>query len=598
MGARSAARLAPSKRSGATAGRAYEAEARGLRRRAAQVERLVKLGSFEADLDTGALAWSPGMYAIFGHDSERPVTVEDAFAFFDADARREIERRMDVARRTGEAYDITVPFRLPAGQQGWARIVAQVERVDGSVRLVGVLRDITHERAAEERLRLQANQDALTGMPNRRAFEVLLGQAVADNTVTALCLVDVDRFKWVNDVHGHTYGDALLKKVAARLRGAVRTTDLVARLGGDEFAVVLRGASTRTEVTRIMAAVVAAVRLPFSLDGVTLTPTVSVGASLGTGEVATDALLKRADLALYQAKAAGRDQACLYRASLRRPSRDHDRLLEQVRVGLSRGQFEAHYQPIVDLRTHVVRGWEALVRWRHPSKGLLVPGRFLPALQDPGTSVAIDDFMLDEGLRQMRQWLDADVPVTCVGVNVSGAQLRRPGLYASIVALLERHRLTPDRLKLEVLETALVERCPDEVAATLDKLARFGVVSALDDFGTGYASLTHLRTFRVERIKLDRSFVANLGTSLYDQAIVRCMIALGSDLGLRVTAEGIETAEQLDVLRRMGCDCGQGYLFGRPLHPDDVPGFLARWHAGRAEQLLGDRAGRPSLRVA
>ena len=273
---------------------------------------------------------------------------------------------------------------------------------------------------------------------------------------------------------------------------------------------------------------------------------------------------------------------------MRKEGDDHGRLLDEVRNGLARNEFEAHYQPIVDLRTQVVRGWEALVRWRHPTKGLLLPGRFLQALSDPKLSVAIDDFMLAESLRQMRQWLDAGVPVTCAGVNASEAQLRRADLVTSISALLKHHGLTPDRLKLEVLETAFVGQAPQEVAATIKRLAQLGVVSALDDFGTGYASLTHLKQFRVERIKLDRSFIANLGTSCYDQSIVRCMIALGRDLNLRVTAEGIETVEQLRLLRQMGCDCGQGYLFGRPMHPDDVPSFLTRWQAGEGKRILGE----------
>ncbi len=192
----------------------------------------------------------------------------------------------------------------------------------------------------------------------------------------------------------------------------------------------------------------------------------------------------------------------------------------------------------------------------------------------------------------MRQWLDSGIPVTCAGVNVSDAQLRRPDLVFRIKSLLHQYQLTPDRLKIEVLETAFLGQATSVVASTIDQLAALGVVSALDDFGTGYASLKHLKQFRVERIKIDRSFVANLGKDSYDDAIVRCMTALGRDLGIRITAEGIETVDQLQGLRRLGCDCGQGYLFGRPMHPDEVPGFLARWHGGEARKLLGDELNR------
>ncbi len=401
-------------------------------------------------------------------------------------------------------------------------------------------------------------------------------------------------------LHGHAVGDKLLQEIGRRLPMAVRATDFVARLGGDEFAIVLHGMSDKTDLWRRASAIVEKTRQPFDADGIVLEPSVSVGACLSGAKATTsDTLLKNADIALYKAKLDGRDQFCLFQPRLRKHVDDHGRLLDEVRTGFARNQFEAHYQPIIDLRSRIVRGWEALARWRHPKKGLLLPGSFLPALADPKMSVVIDDFMLDTSLRQMRQWLDGGVPVTCAGVNVSEAQLKRPDLVARITSLLRHYRLTPDRLKIEVLETAFIGQSMSAVAATIDQLAELGVVSALDDFGTGYASLKHLKQFRVERIKIDRTFVANLGNDSYDDAIVRCILTLGRDLGIRITAEGIETLEQLRMLRHLGCDCGQGYLFGRPMHPDDVPGFLARWHGEEAAKLLEDDGSfeLPSLRL-
>lgn len=262
-------------------------------------------------------------------------------------------------------------------------------------------------------------------------------------------------------------------------------------------------------------------------------------------------------------------------------------LLDEVEAGLNRGEFVAYYQPIVDLRTHVVRGWEALIRWQHPKRGFLLPGQFAPALVHPATSAAIDEYMLKTSLSQMRRWLDDGVPVTCAGVNVSDAQLKLDDFAEHIFELLEQYQLTSDRLKLEVLETAFLGQQTEAVARTIDRLAQGGVVSALDDFGTGYASLTHLKQFRVERIKIDRSFVANLGFNTFDHAIVNCLATLGRDLGIRITAEGIETAEQLRILRSMECDCGQGYLFSPPLTAAGVPDFLKKWHAGQAHQVFG-----------
>lgn len=574
-------------------GPCWEEVARTCQRKAEQVERLVRLGSFEVDLQTSALSWSDGTYAIFGLAPGTPVTVERALSFYSADVRHQINRQLEAAMATSEAYDLTVPFRSDAGHTGWVRMLAQVDASGGSRRLIGVVQDITQEREVEDRLRILANQDVLTGLPNRRAFQAHLDQVLATRTteVLAVCIVDVDHFKAVNDARGHAVGDRLLQEVGQRLSHAVRMTDFVARLGGDEFAVVLHDMGNKDDLGHRAAAIVEAVRQPFDADGVALEPTISVGVGLSGARVtASETLLRNSDIALYQAKLNGRDQFCLFRPRLRKQVDDHARLLDEVRIGLARDQFEAHYQPIVDLRTRIVRGWEALARWRHPQRGLLLPRSFLPALSDPKMSVAIDDFMLATSLRQMRQWLDGGVPVTCAGVNVSEAQLKRPDLVTRIATLLQQYDLTPDRLKIEVLETAFIGRATSAVAATIDRLAALGVVSALDDFGTGFASLTHLKQFRVERIKIDRSFVANLGRDVYDDAIVRCMIALGRDLGIRITAEGIETVDQLHALRRLGCDCGQGYLFGRPMHPDDVPGFLTRWHDADAAKFFGSEA--------
>lgn len=561
----------------------WRAECRRWRRKVEQAERLVKLGSFECDLDTHVLDWSDGAYAIFGADPGEPITFDQAMDFYDEATQRTIVEGVAVARATDEPFFFEVPFRSATGAAKWVRMIGQVELVHGAPKLVGVMHDITRERDVEDRLRQQANQDVLTGLPNRRAFEDHLAQGAVR---MGLCLIDIDHFKAVNDSHGHAVGDRLLQTVARRLASAVRSTDLVARLGGDEFAVVLDGLHGEAQLRRRAAALVEAVHRPFIDKGTTIEPSISVGACLA-GADDGETLLRRADIALYKAKVEGRRRFCVFEPHMIRNVDAHERLLDDVRAGLAAGDFEVHYQPIVDLRSQVIRGWEALVRWRHPVQGLLLPGRFAAALADPHTSVAIDDFVLTTSLRQMRLWLDAGVPVTCAGVNVSEAQLKRPDLVTTIESLLQQYGLTPDRLKLEVLETAFVGQSVVAIAETIDRLARLGVVCALDDFGTGYASLTHLKQFRVERIKIDRSFVAHLGASGFDEAIVRCMTTLGRDLGIRITAEGIETEEQLELLRRLDCDCGQGYLFGRPMPADQVPGFLDRWQAAEARRLLG-----------
>lgn len=249
-----------------------------------------------------------------------------------------------------------------------------------------------------------------------------------------------------------------------------------------------------------------------------------------------------------------------------------------MRLGLRRDEFDVFYQPIVDLRTLIVRGLEALVRWRHPTRGLLSPAAFAQALADPVLSARIGSFAMARSLRQMREWIDAGQPVACVNVNISESQLLHGDeLFRQVVATLKAHDLAPDRLKLEILESAFLSHQPDAIAATLARLQRLGVVVALDDFGTGYASLTHLKQFNVGRIKIDQSFIRGFCTDASNLAITRAIIDLGCNLGMRVVAEGIEELSQLALLLTARCDCGQGYLFSRPMPAEAVPDFLSRW---------------------
>ncbi len=291
-----------------------------------------------------------------------------------------------------------------------------------------------------------------------------------------------------------------------------------------------------------------------------------------------------------EAPAPGRAREPAPRGTLTEPGEPgDDRVLREVGAALRDGLILPVYQPIVDLRTGLVRGVEALARWDHPVRGILPPSEFAAALADPVLSVGIDEQVLRTALAQMRTWLDSGVPVAAVNVNVSEGQLRRPDLVEHVTALLAANRLGPEHLKLEVLETALLGRDTAQVARTVERLAGRGIVCVLDDFGTGYASLAHLREFRVERFKIDRSFVAAIVTDPFDRALTRSMIDLGRNLGIRVTAEGVETAEQLALLDEFGCDCAQGYLVGRPTAAAGLSDVVGRWHAGYAAGLRGPR---------
>lgn len=557
-----------------------EDELRRCRTMAAQTERLGRIGSWVLDLDGGALAWSEGTYHIFGLTPGHPVTLEQATGFYSGPVQARLGTVVEEAIASGQPYDITLQHTTADNTERWVRSIGQIEiGADGVRRLSGMVRDVTSECRAEDQLRHLASHDPLTGLGNRRLLLETLEQAMPaaqGGGGLTLVLLDVDHFKSVNDAHGHGAGDALLIEIARRLRAGLRGQDMVARLGGDEFALILDGAAGTTQR---LAALLALFDDPVQLSCGTLNIGVSLGAAIHLDEKSgPDTLLRNADIALYEAKSLGRGQACLFRRSLGAALEQRLSLLDEVRLGLQRDEFDVFYQPIVDLRTLVVRGLEALVRWRHPTRGLLSPAAFAAALADPLLSARIGSFVMARSLRQMRQWIDAGQPVTCVNVNISESQLLHGDeLFRQVTALLKAHDLKPDRLKLEILESAFLSHQPEAIAATLTRLQRLGVVVALDDFGTGYASLTHLKQFNVGRIKIDQSFIRGLCTDASNLAITRAIIDLGYNLGMRVVAEGIEEVSQLALLLTANCDCGQGYLFSRPMPAEAVPDFLSRW---------------------
>ena len=490
-----------------------------------------------------------------------------------------IAARIASALAFGEALDYVAPVEVPGGATRWVQVSGQCCGEEPV--LACSVRDVTLSREAEAGLVAQASQDELTALPNRRAFHQLLKEACADperSPRVAVCVVDVDMFKQVNDIHGHGFGDALLKEMARRFQASVRGTDVVARMGGDEFAILLRGIRHREDVEMLGNRLVNECRRVFESEGIVHTPSISLGIRLsGVSNPDPEMLMKQADMATYKAKQDGRDRFRLFDPTLRLEADNDETLLAEVAQGLKRGEFTVHYQPSVDFRTGGVDSWEALVRWNHPTQGLLNPGSFLPAIRNPATSVAIDDFVMDAGLAQVRRWLDAGIDVGSVAVNLSETCLKRADLPALVASLLERHRLGPDRLRVEVLESTFTGRSPEAVANTIAGLDDMGVECSLDDFGTGVGSLTNLKRFRIKRIKIDRTFVANVVKGAFDQAIAKWLVQIGRDIGIGVSAEGVETPEQLSVLRGLGCDVAQGHLFSRPVAGVDVPGFLARW---------------------
>ncbi len=447
------------------------------------------------------------------------------------------------------------------------------ERLAG---VVGLLATALHNARLLDEIRHQSLHDPLTGLPNRTLVLDRVDQALARSAGrgpshgVAVLLLDLDGFKDINETFGHTTGDELLRAVASRLEGIVDASTTVARLGGDEFVVVVVDGSAAT-IDATASRLLDAVRTPFSLlvgAPTELAVTASIGIATGPSRSAGE-LLRNADVALYEAKAAGRDRAVTFAPAMHLAVQSRLELEIDLRAALAERQFFLVYQPTFDLRSGRPSGAEALVRWQHPTRGVVAPDAFVPVLEETGLIAAVGRWVLDEACREAQLWRSRGHHLA-VAVNVSARQLEHPGLGEDVARALESSGLDPAALTLELTETVLA-RDPVSTSTRLAALRDLGVRIAVDDFGTGYSSLSYLRQFPVDALKIDRSFVSALGGSEEARALVRTLVRLGADLGLEVIAEGIEDDAQLELLRSEGCDTGQGYLLARPL----APGALA-----------------------
>ena len=439
----------------------------------------------------------------------------------------------------------------------------------------GVSRDVTAQVMAERALAHQALHDAVTGLANRLALMDRLSQALVSLDRThgrvALFFIDLDNFKTINDSLGHEAGDRVLVEVGRRLGRICRRSDTVARFGGDEF-VLLCALRADEDVRLIASRAVRAIGKRFSSDGDDLSVTASVGVIV-TSDPSTDpgTLLQQADIAMYEAKSAGRDGFRLYDSKLRvRAMANHD-FDATLRKAIDKKELFLLYQPLFSLDDQSLRGAEALVRWNHPERGVVLPGDFIPLAEERGLIASIDTFVFDEACRQLAEWVaDDTLPDDfTVAVNLSGRQLSDPRLVERVASSIRSHGVAPRQLCLEITETALIGEL-GEATTTLADLSKLGVRIALDDFGTGYSTLAHVQRLNVDILKIDRSFVEQIGGSDRDREIIGAITAMAHALGMSVVGEGIETTRQLDELTALGCDAGQGYLLAPPLPAEQV----------------------------
>lgn len=451
----------------------------------------------------------------------------------------------------------------------------QVDVAQSMANEAGVM--LEHARLYEQ-LRHEALHDPLTGLPNRILFGDRLEHALAlgrgpDRRLVGLLFIDVDDFKVINDTSGHDVGDEVLKAIAERLGRLVRPGDTVARLSGDEFAVLVEDIDN-PEVGIVMATrIVDAFQTPIHVRNRDLAVTVSVGIDWGTGATRqSDELIRNGDFAMYQAKKAGKARSRTYAATDRAAADERSALVADLRTAVARSEFVLFYQPIVDLRTGAIRGFEALVRWQHPDRGLLMPALFIPIAEDTGAIVEIGAWVLRRACEDFKGWQAAG-PDLSVSVNVSGRQLRSPRLVDLVRRVLRRTGIPPHALILEVTETVLV--ADPKAADVLKTLKALGVRIAIDDFGTGYSSISYLRRFPVDILKIDREFVQS-ADSPEGTALLQGIIGLGRSVGLDLVAEGIEEPEQAAVMVAAACQEGQGYLYARPMSAAAISGLLRR----------------------
>jgi diguanylate cyclase (GGDEF)-like protein/PAS domain S-box-containing protein len=442
-----------------------------------------------------------------------------------------------------------------------------------------VARDVSERRRAEQRLEVLATADPLTGLPNRHTFRNALERALetgrAGGVQAAVLLIDLDKFKEINDSLGHAAGDEALVALAQRMRVALGTDALLARLGGDEFAVLIEGAGVRAMATAAAASIAAALHEPIVCVGRPYHLSASIGIAIAPNDADNAAeMMRKADLAMYAAKRGG-SGAERYSPKLSRHLEQRLQLVHDLRAALAQGQFHLRFQPLVDLARGETVGAEALLRWQHPELGDVAPARFIPVAEESGLIVPIGAWVLDAACRQAREWRDQGQPAFTMSVNVAAVQLHQRDFVAVVRAALDAHGLPGTALELEITEGALVEN-DRTTLETLGALRALGVKIAVDDFGTGWSSLSYLSRLPIDRLKVDRSFISGLPKDPKSAAITRAVLTMAQGLGLETVAEGIEHADQLEFLRAAGCQVGQGFLFSRPLDPAAFAAQLVR----------------------
>ncbi len=531
---------------------------------------------FFKDRESRFIRISNAMAAYFGlADPSQATNKSDADMFSAEHAKRAFADEQEIMSTGQPAVGREEKETWPDGHESWVLTtkVPLRNRHGQIIGTMGISRDITEHKQAEARIRYMALHDALTGLPNRNLLQDRLSQAIAlaarNQKRVAVMMLDLDRFKFVNDSLGHYVGDRLLEAVSVRLKTCLRESDIIARLGGDEFVVVLPLASSDQDSEQVARKIMAAVVEPFEVEGHEL----HINSSIGICHYPTDgenpgALLQAADSAMYAAKAKGRGTFCFCTPGLNAESKRRQKLEVDLRKAVARQEFVLHYQPLVSADTGRITGMEALLRWNHPEDGLIFPNQFIPLLEDLGLMTEVGHWALMTACRQNFVWQLEGLDPVRVAVNVSAQQVHRGDIVKSVAEALDQTGLDPCWLELEITESLTLDDTENTIRIMHD-LKRLGVSLSLDDFGTGWSSLAYLRRFPLDRLKIDRSFMRDVLSQPAAEAVVRGILSLARNLGISCVGEGVETHPQLEYLQRQLCAEIQGYLYSPALGPED-----------------------------
>ncbi|MBI2354031.1 MAG: EAL domain-containing protein [Deltaproteobacteria bacterium] len=541
--------------------------------RLARAQKIARMGSWEWDIASGDIYWSEELYRIFGLTPGNPdkIHLDWVFNLVNPVDRPAFKKALLGSARSCQPFNII--YRINSATEGEIVVNSQgeVERGEnGRPRFIsGTTLDITARIRAESEIQQLINYDTLTGLPNRNLLHdrlrLAIAQAAREQHLMAVLILDLDRFKRINDTLGHRAGDKLLQAVSQRLLACVRDSDTLARLGGDEFVILLSNVAQEEGISSVAQKILAVLAEPVYVDGHEIYTTASIGIAVypmdgEDGHV----LLKHADLAMYQAKEQDRNNVQFFSREMNIKVLERMILENSMRKAIEREEFFLMYQPQVDARSGRIVGMEALLRWDHPDLGVLLPDKFIYLAEETGMIIPLGEWVIREACRQNKEWQGQGFPPLRVAVNLSGKQFSQQRLDEAVAAILMETGLEPEWLELELTESALMKNVEENIRL-LCKLKEMGVSLSIDDFGTGYSSLSYLKHFPISRLKIDRSFVRDITTNPDDAAIAEIIIAMAQTLKLNVTAEGVETRAQMEFLSFHNCVEMQGYLFSRPL---------------------------------